>query len=986
MSRVKLAGKELLGLMCVLLLSPSAWAQQASGIAGVVKDTSGAVLPGVTVEAASPALIEKVRSVITDGEGRYNIVDLRPGTYAVAFTLAGFSTLKREGIALTSGFTATVNADLRVGTLEETVTVTGEAPLVDTQNVRQQNVISESILNALPSGAKNFNALTILVPGLVGQTDVGGLGAVQSASAAPATYHGKTGGKWTFDSMGIENLQGTGNASYVMNQAMIEETTVQTGGAGADTEIAAVTINGIPKQGGNAFTGQVLGTFGNKGMQSSNLDDFLRGRGLDNVNRLRHIYDVTGALGGPIKQDRVWFYTSVRVFDVESEVAGIFNNLTPHTPFYTKGTEPAIRLESYESYATRVTWQVSGKNKIGLFADLQPRCDCRRPGNLAPEAQTVYDFWPEGLYQGNWTMPVTNRLLLEAGASMMQSHYTNPPPGGATLGPNDISILESQTQLRYGAPNTLRFFTDSHRFAQRFALSYVTGSHTFKTGVYQQEGVQDSEPYLNQAIAYTFNFGKPTTITQDAGPYLTRNRLNADLGIYAQDQWAIDRLTLNYGVRFEYVRQSVLSQHVDATRWLPARDFGPVSDVPNWKDLEPRLGVAYDLFGNGKTALKASLGRYVGTTAVEIAAANNPITTSVNSINRSWDDTSFGPGDPRTGNFVADCDLTNFAKNGECGKTNNDNFGKNDPKATQWSPDVTRGFGVRPYFWEYSVELQQQLRAGLSLNAGYYHNWAGNFTVTDNLLWDRTDFSPYCITAPKDPRLANGGGYQVCGLYDISEDKFSSAQNLVSPASTFGRQKKVNDYLSAGFNARLGKNARFGGGLDTGRGVTDNCFVVDSPQQQLLTIDGVLNCHVVAGWAANLQIKLNGSYSLPYDFVVSGVFQNIAGQPILANYTATTGEILPSLGRNLAGATKTVTVPLIVSNTLFEDRRNQLDLRLGKRFPMGPRRHLQVNLDLYNAMNSNSITLRNNAYGGSFGTPLSVLDGRMLQVSGNVTF
>jgi hypothetical protein len=495
---------------------------------------------------------------------------------------------------------------------------------------------------------------------------------------------------------------------------------------------------------------------------------------------------------------------------------------------------------------------------------------------------------------------------------------------------------------------------------------------------------------VNGDLTYTLNRGVPTRITQFATPYTQENRTKADLGVFVQDQWAIKRLTLNYGLRFDYFNGYVPAEHVDAGQFVGARDFAAVHCVPCWEDLDPRIGASYDLFGNGRTALKVALGRYVGKESVSVAQFNNPITTSVNSASRTWTDTN--------GNYVPDCDLRNFAANGECGKLDNVNFGLINPNAVRFADDMVRGFGRRDYLWDFGAEAQHQLRPGTSVAGGYYRNWTNQFRqlprgdfstvgVTDNLALTPADYSPYCITAPVDLRLPGGGGYPVCGLYDVAPSKFGVGNLLIARASNYGKgQSRRADFFTARVNTRLRKGLELGASLDTGRTVEDHCFVVNSPQQ-------LLNCRVVTPFTGATQMKIHWVYPLPGGFITSGILENLSGIQYEANYVVSNAAIAPSLAPNLAACgtqaacTATVTVPLFSPQTQFESRQTNLDLRLSKVFKVGPKSSLQANLDIYNALNDGSILTINNNYGVSWLLPRGPIHtARTIQVGSRLTF
>ena len=999
-------------VVALFLVPFTASAQQASGIAGEVTDDTGGVLPGVTVEATSPALIEGVRTAFSDGQGRYNIVDLRPGTYTVTFALPGFATVIREGIVLTAGFTANIDAAMQVGGIEETITVTGASPLVDIQNVRQQQVVSDELLRTLPSSTKNVaQTLIMLVPGITGTTDVGGSSGLyrSNGQSGGMFFHGKSDITALYDGMGV-SASATA-IFYVLNTATAEETTVETGGGSAESG-ATVVMNLIPKVGGNTFGFDASGTYTNERLQTNNLTDELRARGLTHPNEVLLFYDANVTVGGPIMRDRLWFFSASRAVRSKNTVPGVFFNKTLGTPFYTPDPDrPAYRTEWLQSLGGRVTWQASEKNKVSGFTDIQHFFNRGRGEFASPEAYThMWNFWPQGLGQATWTSPVSNRLLLEAGTSFMVGPIPYPSPGGAefaTTGPEAISIVELSTGFRYNARQWYANAQGRNRWATRASASYVTGSHAFKGGIQLEQVYDNQDRLVHGDVEYFFNQGVPNRLRQHATyaiPSLRKNR-SRELALFVQDQWAINRLTLNYGLRFDAVNGWAPAQSFAASRFLPARDFAPVHDIPALTDLSPRLGLSYDLFGTGRTAVKVSFGRFVEKSTSDLVSRNNPHATSVNSVDRNWNDAN--------GNFVPDCDLLNPAANGECGPFSDQNFGQNNPKATQYSDDVLRGYGNRNYSWDMSTEVQHELRPGVSLTAGYYRNWAGNWRVTDNLAVTPADFEPYCITAPVDPGLPDGGGYEVCGLYDIKPEKFGQSQNLVTNATKFigsasgvtcggqrvaeraptsGRACGTSDFFGVNLDTRFTNGASLGGGFDTGRTVIDNCFVIDSPQQ-------LLNCRTVIAFKNQTSVKVFGNIPLPGDVAVSGTLQNLAGRPFEADYRAPNAAIAPSLGRNLARCgtrvvcTAVAAVPLVSPYTLFLERRTLVNVRLSKSFTMG-RARLRANFDVYNLLNGSAVLGVVDRFGPNWQQPAaqknvevdSILPGRMLHLGGSLQF
>jgi hypothetical protein len=976
----------------VACLPGMAYAQAGgSTITGVVRDTSGGVLPGVTVEAASPALIEKVRTAVTDAEGLYRLVDLRPGEYTVTFTLPGFNTFRRDGLTLPANFTATVNADMAVGALEETITVTGEAPLVDTQSTRQQTQFQRDTLENIP-GTGRLTTLSQVIPGATLTTPQShSVGGVNDSGQYTYSLHGAPSSEPVIDGMS-QQVGGLANGVFIYNQLTFQEVVVETSGVAADRETGGLQLNIIQRDGGNTFSGGMTYSMSGPDFESNNLSSDLESRGLSarQIGGLKKYYDVAVALGGPIKRDRVWFFGAFRSGDNQQLQQGNYFNKRQGSVFYEADTSrPAHTDQWSRDHTLRLTAQIGQKHKFVAASSAQPNCNCffnllAPTGGVpwAPEVSAQHRYNPQVNTNFSWRYPATNSLLFEVTYAFLTVNQQTKRQDETGL---DVMVTDVGLNYRYGSRALNLGTTGSYIYVPRWqsqpgvSLSYVTGAHVFKTGFMYRafttgDASRNVDPnQINQGRDYTFRNGVPTNVRIWAVPYAWEED-GRDISVYVQDQWTMGQTTLNLGVRYNDTSTSLPEVHLAPGYFVGARVLPAVKNQPHWKNLNPRVGIAYDLGGQGKTALKASLGRY---NPLLRSTTTNPAAAGIApSTNRTWNDGNT--------NFIPDCDLLNPNANGECGAWSDRTFGQN-VIPTKNAPDAISGFNRQDYNWQGSASIQHELRPGVGVNVGYFRTWYGGFLVTENALVSPADYDEYCFTVPTDSRLPHSGD-RLCGLYDLKPAKFGQVDNLVTQQSNFGDRSRVYNGVDATLSARFGQGGQVSGGLSFGRTVDNNCVVVDSPQDARPDF-----CENKPNWGSGTQVKFLAVYPLPWDLQTSIIYQNFSGVENTPTITLTNAVIAPSLGRNLsscgaaATCTATVTVPLEPPGTMYEDRLQQVDVRFSRTFQVQNFR-LRGSIDVANLFNASNVLNLQRQFGASYLNALQIMGGRLVKLGLQVDF
>ena len=947
-------------------------------IAGSVKDTSGAVMPGVTVEASSPVLIEKTRSAVTDGAGQFRIIDLRPGTYTVTFTLTGFNTVVREGILLTGEFTANLDIELRVGALEESITVSGQTPVVDVSSATTQQVLNSELLDAVPTGRNIWGTGATLTGVALSAPDVGGTAGMQQTYMA---VHGseRRDNAIQVDGMSVNGIEGDGAIQNYFNQGMFEEMSYQTSALGAEVQSSGVRLNMIPKDGSNVLRPSLFWSETPGAWQSNNFTDELAATGLRAPNRVERIFDLNLGLGGPLMRDRIWFYGTFRRWGVDQSITDSFYNLSPgHKNYIPDFNAPTVDDNVIKSGALRMTFQIARGHKFSGYLDRIVKFrghEC--PAFNAEEACGIRSPKRYFTAQTKYTATLTSRLLLEAGWSENDETYSTNEAQPSVLA-TDISRTDRTTTEVWGMPNGPYYFRVPDRYTVTSAMSYVTGSHAVKAGVQWGYGgnrhqrsigigkgngsghdlIQEYRCVTASIVNGVCYQRTPVSVIVYNTPQWAEEKIKYDLGIYLQDSFTYKRLTLNPGVRFELFNTYVPEQGSPAGRFVPMRHFDKIEDLPNWRDVAPRFGAVYDLFDDGKTAVKFHVGKYMRSySTVGFAAIYNPMVIATD--RRTWTD--------RNGDDIAQNDeigsvVTPFNVSGISNRIPD--------------PDISR-----PYQIETNLSVQRELVPGVSMSVGWVRRDFKKLFWTDNILVSHSDYSIINTPNPLNPS-------EMIPIYNLDRSKLGLVQQIDKNSDV--NTKQYNGF-DVGFTARIGGGNIYGG-TSVGRQLTSYCEVED-PNSLRFCDQRELDIPYLA------QFKLAGTYPLKYGINVSGSWQ---GYPGVSTGTARQdGEYVvamnripdPSLNVNynvdrtiIPNLTVTsVTVPLLTPGQKYLDRWNQVDVRLSKRFNYRQAK-FSAQLDFFNLLNGNNILSTVETFGPTLDRPQSILQGRLIAIGAQMSF
>jgi hypothetical protein len=1000
-----------------LLCSSLAFGQ--STISGQARDPSGAVMAGVTVEAASPALIERSRTATTNGEGRYAIVDVRPGTYTITFTASGFNTMKQQA-EVPANVTVTVDGIMQVGAVGQTVEVQAQVANVDIENVAHPQVLSRTEIDALPT-ARNPQSMGSYTPGVhLNQPDVGG---TQQIEQTYLISHGQPSSHDTYllDGMMVNTTQADGQIQIYVDNALVQEVTYQTTNIPLEVTGGGVYINMIPRDGGNTFHGNLFLSYMPSKFVGSNVDPALTARGLTGQSAPTKIEDFDGSLGGPIKRDKLWFLLSGRKQLTFVQGAN---------SFYLNGA-PGIEQSYIYTGALRLTYQINSKNKFAAMWTRDWKTkeeDVVTGGQVADVNPLVSSLerMPKMYYilQGRWTGTLTPRLVLQAGATLTKLDYNINYHAGVQQVPFTPAWFAAAQEFDgtrnsrsiAGAVNT---FSKYDRYLWNATGSYVTGSHQIKFGIQDTFGIAQLNNIANGDAYYNYTNGVPLNITAYNTPTYSAPRLNHDLGIYAQDTWHFRRLSITAGLRFEYLSAQVDAESAPAGRFVGPRSFAQVDcttikGMTCFKNWVPRIGFVYDVFGDHKTAVKFGFAKFNSPSATGYVNNFNSMFTKSQTIQWLNRPTTACQSHDPTGCFPQG----NGFGDGDIGPNPNPRFGLLNSMTLD--PNFHRDYQLA-----YNFGVQRQLTHSASMNFMWTHGgeyqqiYALNYAVpssawTPTQIFNPLDGTPITVfnlqpaffgllpalhqtNAPQSQRRDTYNGFETSVTARLPHGAFVLAAWTIDRSMDVGCDMNT-DPLAAALNDP--NSLRF---CDwSGATHQDLGKITGIPYRNEFKLQG--NVPLKWGVEANASLYSDPVFSTNYAVNAGGTAQpgaTLAGQ--VMGFTAVNWPITPT-ARYPADCTcpnpgalvdpgltqGAETIPLISPGSRLTPRLSQFDIGVRKVFHIRERFTLMGEAQFFNAFNSNAVltesytlgtSVKPYVAGGPGGVPTAILNPRLVRLN-----
>ena len=951
-------------VVCLAVPVTEGWAQGVGGIAGTVMDSSGAVLPGVTLSLSSAqgGTLGSGQEVLSDQRGHYQFIRLVPGTYHVRAQMQGFRTVEQRNIVVNADATARADVTLPIGQLEEGIVVSGEAPLLDTTSALKQTVLSQDILQALPNRIDVWSITRVIPSVVASKVDVGGSESFQQSGI---TVHGTSNENgYYIDGMNVSSTQSSGSiATFYLDPYAFEEANFRAGNAPAEAATGGLVFNMISRTGTNQFHGGTLFNGTNHQLAFDNVSGRLASDLLRNVPAsvkaarpdlkptadIRYLFDYGAWLAGPIQRDKLWWSTSFHHSQILQYLVGSYN------PDGTSVPDDNMLW----NYSNKLSWQVNESNQLSHFYILQYKKNGHRVSNASfseTGATTANTKYPQ-LHQVKWTSTRSARMVYDVSGSVNRVDDYQPwPKEGDTTSCTSkankegctnglIAGLDQITNTALRILPTYRDLPNTRVFLQG-SMSYFTTQHDIKAG-YQFDYAWNEVLYFSSSgMRAVYRSGVPDSVNTYNTPARSIPE-NIQQGLYIQDKWRPNRkLTINAGVRLDtnYGWQRELCQ--DATPFIAARCVDKIEGVPDWKDVNPRFSAVYDIKGDGRTALKFAANRYIIPVGSSVLDRINPIFLANDT--RPWRAQSACASVNNIG-----CDLNGdlLPQINELGPSSGFNFGN----FNRYEDGYTW-----PWAREFSAEIQRQLPLNLVISAGYTRRQKlGNFG-SRNVAVPQESYQPLTVTEVNSQRTVTVFN-QASALRGRQEFLWTNAPELNSTYN--GTDITLDKRLSNGWMMT--------GGVSMGRtigwvGNTD----LNNPNSKEFA-------RGIIGNDTPFSFRLSGMYELPFAIQLSGTLQHQRGFPELTQV---------SVGNNTVALTQGTT------NIIIEPRGtnrlpnlNQFDMSLRKVFRAGGKVY-QPRLDVYNLANSATVISRVTTLGPSYGAVSNIQRGALVKFGMHVDF